>query len=226
MRISKRLRVISEFIPNNSFFLDIGCDHALLDIYTVLNKENTKAVASDINEKPLKVASANIKKYNLESKIKVKLGNGLEVYEKGIDTVIMSGLGSFTIIDILNGNREVLNNIHNLIISSNNNYSYLRKNIINLGFIIKDEKIVLDKDKYYPIILFTKGRKNYNKYELKYGPILIKSKDEVFIKYLNEEKDKLFDIYNKLSNKYILKKISIKLEIRYINKIIKSSSNK
>ena len=65
MKISKRLRVISEFIPDNSFFLDIGCDHALLDIYTIQNKKNTKAIASDINEGPLKSAKENIKKYKL-----------------------------------------------------------------------------------------------------------------------------------------------------------------
>ena len=63
MRISKRLRVISDFITDNSFILDIGCDHALLDIYTVLNKKNIKAIASDINEGPLKSAKENIKKH-------------------------------------------------------------------------------------------------------------------------------------------------------------------
>ena len=39
MKISKRLRVIGDLVKDNSFILDIGCDHALLDIYVVKNKK-------------------------------------------------------------------------------------------------------------------------------------------------------------------------------------------
>ena len=219
MKISKRLRVISELIPNNSFFLDIGCDHALLDIYTVINKPNTKAIASDINEGPLKSAKENIKKYNLEKSIKIKQGNGLETYEKKVDTVILSGLGSYTIIDILKNNKEVLPNIDNLIISSNNNYYYLRKEITKLGFYIYNEKIVLDKGKYYPVIVFKHGNKKYNSFNLKYGPILIKENSCVFKDYIKLQEQKLNNIYNSLSNKHIFKKISIKKQLRNIKKI-------
>ena len=63
MTISKRLRAISDFISDNSFILDIGCDHALLDIYCALNKKNVKAIASDINEGPLAMAKENVQKY-------------------------------------------------------------------------------------------------------------------------------------------------------------------
>ena len=33
MRISKRLKAITEFIDKDDKVVDIGCDHALLDIY-------------------------------------------------------------------------------------------------------------------------------------------------------------------------------------------------
>ena len=33
MKLSKRLKAISEFIDNEDRIIDIGCDHALLDIY-------------------------------------------------------------------------------------------------------------------------------------------------------------------------------------------------
>ncbi len=49
MKISNRLRVISDFVPNNSFILDIGGDHALLDVYFAVHKENVKCIASDIS---------------------------------------------------------------------------------------------------------------------------------------------------------------------------------
>ena len=70
MKISERLRVIGDLIPDNSFVLDIGCDHALLDIYIVKKNKNIKTIASDINKGPLEIAKENVKKYNLENKIR------------------------------------------------------------------------------------------------------------------------------------------------------------
>lgn len=217
MRISERLRVISDFIPDNSFILDIGCDHALLDIYTVLNKKNIKSIASDINEGPLKGAKENIKKYNLENEIHLVLGDGFSSYKKGVDTVILSGLGSTTIIDILQKGKDCLDSVDRLIISSNNDYYYLRKSICDLGFYIKDEKIVYEKDKYYPIIVFLKGKEKYSDFELKYGPVLLKEKNKTYKNYLKFQRKKLMKIYKELKLKHVLKKIKIKKEIKRIN---------
>ena len=139
MIISKRLRAISDFIPDNSFVLDIGCDHALLDIYVTTTKKNVKAIASDINEKPLKQAQENIKKYSAK-KVTLSLGDGLSSYKAGVDTVVLSGLGSTTIVSILKNDKEVLKNINRIIVSSNNDYYFLRKSICELGFYIKEEK--------------------------------------------------------------------------------------
>ena len=38
IKISKRLEAISSLVPVNSNIIDIGCDHALLDIYLIQNK--------------------------------------------------------------------------------------------------------------------------------------------------------------------------------------------
>lgn len=219
MKISERLRVIGDLIPDNSFVLDIGCDHALLDIYIVRKNKNIKTIASDINKGPLEIAKENVKKYNLENKINLKQENGLNAYEKGIDTIVLSGLGTTTIIDILNKRKEVLKNIKNLVISSNNDYYKLRKNITKLGFKIKEEKIVLDKNKYYPVILFVPGKEKYNYYELKYGPVLLEKRERVYLDYLNIRKNKLVEIYNSVPNKYLIKKLKLKQEIEFIKKI-------
>lgn len=219
MTLSKRLRAISDFIPDNSFLLDIGCDHALLDIYVTKNKKNVKAIASDINEKPLKQAKENIKKYNV-NKVTIALGDGLETYQKGIDTVVISGLGSSTIVSILKKDQKVLENIQRLIISSNNDYYFVRKNICDLGFYIKEEKMILDKNKFYPIIVFEKGNKYYTEYEYRYGPILLEQMDSDFIKYLQEEKNKFISIKNHLKFKHLLTKKAIRKEIKFIDKAL------
>ena len=42
MKLSKRLQVVASFIPDNSSLLDVGCDHALLDIFLMQTKNNSQ----------------------------------------------------------------------------------------------------------------------------------------------------------------------------------------
>lgn len=217
MKISKRLKTIASFVKEDAYILDVGCDHGLLDIYLVLTNSNIKAIASDINEKPLIQAQQNIKKYNLEDKITIVQGNGLEKINKNVDTVIIAGMGTSTILDILqNGD---LTNIERLIISSNNDYYDLRKNIVKLGFKIIDETIVFENKNYYPIIEFEKGYKKYKKIELQEGPILLNKKEEIFLNYINSKINRLENILKQLNNKHIRLKFSIKKEISKLKKI-------
>ena len=222
MKISKRLRAIGDLIEDNSFILDVGCDHALLDIYVVTNKKNVRAIASDINEGPLKGARDNIRKYDLEDKIVLSNSDGLESYQEGVDVIILSGLGSTTIIDILIGGKDILDNIDEIIISSNNDYDYLRKNLGILGFTVDKELIVKDRNKYYQVIKFKKGVLNYNKYELKYGKI---SSDSTYIEYLNFNRKKLLEIYKLLGFNHFFSRIKIGKEIRYIDRTLQKLKN-
>ena len=50
MNITKRLEAIASLISNNSNVIDVGCDHAYLDIYLTLNRENIFCLACDINK--------------------------------------------------------------------------------------------------------------------------------------------------------------------------------
>ena len=80
---------------------DIGCDHALLDIYLAINNDN-HCTASDINQNALNNAIKNIEKYHLSDKIDTVISDGLKnITLKEDSTIILSGMGSRTIIDIL-----------------------------------------------------------------------------------------------------------------------------
>ena len=101
MKINARLKKIGDLVETNSFCLDIGCDHALLDIYLVKRGKNIKTVASDIAEGPLEQAKNNIKRERLDKEIETRLGDGLDTYTPEINTVIISGMGGKNIINIL-----------------------------------------------------------------------------------------------------------------------------
>lgn len=204
MNLSKRLQAVATLVDVNSRVIDVGCDHAYLDIYLTMNNGN-KCIATDINKNALEMAKKNIKKYNLEDKIETKLTDGLyDIKIKKDDNIVISGMGTFTILDILKTNK--LSNT--LIISSNNNIDILRKEIIDLGYFIDSEIFIIDKKKPYVIIKFIKGIKNYNKIDIMLGPILRHN-----IEYRKYEINKYLKIYRNISNKKILLKMKYKFII-------------
>lgn len=218
INLSKRLKTVADLVlsKESNKIIDVGCDHALLDIYLIQNNENLKVVASDNKKAPLENARKNIEKYSFLNKIELKLEDGINNIDDEIDTIVISGMGKETIIDILKkGN---LNNIKRLIISSNNKFEEIRKDITSLGFIINDEKIVYEEDKYYVIIEFIKGNKKYTKKELYFGPILLKKKDKEFYNYYGYIKNKKISILKSIpednkNKKKIEKEIEILKEI-------------
>ena len=158
--LSIRLKEISTFIPDNISLVDIGCDHALLDIYLYKNRKNIKIIATDINENALEQAKKNIKKYKLEDYIETRISNGLNNIDKDeIDTIVISGMGAHTIVGILYSNMNKLSNVSNIIVQSNNHIEFLRKKITLIGYYIDNEKLVKDNDIIYTIISFKKGKK-------------------------------------------------------------------
>lgn len=195
--------------------LDVGCDHAFLSIYLKEINRKLRVIASDLREEPLKSAKNNIEKHNLTSEITLVKADGLDSYKEGIDTVIISGMGTKTIEKILTDGREKLSNIKHLIISSNNKYEELRSFVVTLGYEISKEKIVFEANKYYVIIKFSKGENKYSKRDLLVGPYLYKNRDELFYKYYDSILSKYKMVYVK--NKDLKIKDNIEILTKTLN---------
>lgn len=215
--ISTRLSSLAKYIKKEDKLIDVGCDHALLDIYLIENNICKYLIASDINESALNQGIKNVNKKSLNKKIDLRLGNGLDVLKSddNINTILISGMGTSTILEILN--HEYLNNINKLIIQSNNDHTMLRENIIKLGFKIDAEEYLVDNNKNYINIVFIRGNNNYSKIELRYGPFLIKD-----INYLNFELNNINKILGFIPKNKIFLRIRLKKEKRLIKKLIKS----
>ena len=216
MKINARLKKIGDLVEANSFCLDVGCDHALLDIYLVNKNKNIKAVASDIAEGPLEQAKKNIKRERLEDKIETRLGSGLSTYTDEINTVIISGMGGRNIIGICKNDLKVLKKIDTLIISPNNYQEDVKRFLTKNGFYIENEEFVKDKKFIYQIIILKRGKKKYTKKEYFFGPIFLIKKGPLFREYyLREQKSKEI-LKTMLPKKYRLKKYQLKKEIEMI----------
>ena len=214
MKINNRLKTIGDLVPLSTYPLDIGCDHALLSIYLVKERDFSKAIASDNKSGPLKKARENVKYYNVSDKVKLVKAEGLDSYTEGIDTVTISGMGGLTINKILDDNRKCLKNVDTLILSPNNYSLAVKRKMIKLGYHIDNEVLVNDNKIIYEILVFKKGRKYYSYKKLFLGPILSLKNDSLTKEYyqsiLTTKKSLLKVLPKSFRNKIIVTKKEIK----------------
>ena len=218
MIINKRLREVANLIDDDTSFLDVGCDHAFLDIYLAQDKKRNfkKIVASDNKEGPLEQARNNISQHKLNDKIELRLGNGLDIYTNDLKTVVISGMGGRNMIGIFKAHPEYLKAIDALVLSPNNYQSDLKKYLVSVGYFISDEILVKDGKYIYQVIKFKKGRTHYNKREYFFGPVLLKKKDKLFLEYYTRELKSREIILKLLPRGFSFRKIKLKKEIKFI----------
>ena len=174
-----RIEAIYSFIDLKDRVVDVGCDQAKLGI--LLAKRNQKSIASDISPKVIERASLDIRKLGLDNLIDLRISNGLQnIKEKEADTLVLSGMGTHTILEILNSTKIKFNKI---ITISNNYHDILRDKMNELNYKVDKELIIKENNKYYNLILFTKGIKKYSQKELLLG--LNQVDNELYKEYLN-----------------------------------------
>ena len=220
MKINVRLKKIGDLVEANSFCLDVGCDHALLDIYLVKQKKDIKAVASDIAEGPLEQAKNNIKREKLEKEIDVRLGYGLRTYTDDINTVIISGMGGRNMISIFKDQPKVLKKVDTIILSPNNYQEDVKRYLTKNKFYISNEEFVKDGKFIYQIIIFKKGKKRYSKKDYFFGPVFLIKKGPLFREYYERELKSREILLTLLPKNYRMKKHQTKKEIEMIKKEI------
>lgn len=213
MTLSRRLLSLAGLVIESDKVADIGCDHALLDIYLVKNKIVDHILVGDKNKDALDSGIKNIKKYHLEDKIEAKLGDGLTVIDSSIDTIIISGMGANTIIKILSSSK--LKQINKLIIQSNSDHALLRRFLSMKGYYISHEAVIYDHGKYYINIVFLKGNKKYSAKEFRYGPILMYGNKDYF-EFLYKKQESILDNIPKFK---IIKRIKIRKDLMYLKRL-------
>lgn len=220
MKINDRLKKIGDLVEANSFCLDVGCDHAFLDIYLVQRGENIKAIASDVKEGPLNHARENINKYHLEDKIECRLGNGLDTYSDYVDTIIISGLGGRSMIGIFKSHLEVLKKVNTIILSPNNYQEDVKRFLCKHHFYLSNEELVKEGKFIYQILVFSRGKRRYSRREYLFGPVLLEKKGKLFDEYYKRELVSREILIKVLPKNYRWKKFLVKKEIQMLKEEI------
>lgn len=219
MKISNRLKKIASLVENNDKVVDVGCDHGLTSIYIHNNISPKSIIASDISSNALNQAVTNIEKYKLTDKIETRVSNGLDsIKANEFNTVIISGLGGNIITDILLKDLIKLQSIDKLILCPNNHADKVRKNLTKLGFMIVNEELLEENNKYYELIVFKKGQFNYSDKELKYGPFILLNKTKTSKNFYKKELEKKKRLLKIVPKKNVFKRLGIRKEIRNIKK--------
>lgn len=233
--LSDRLQLIAKKVSPNSVIADIGSDHAYLPCYVCLQHENVKAIAGEVSEGPYEKSLETVRKYRLENRIDVRLGNGLEVIKAkdNVSEVIIAGMGGSLISSILKNDSHKLKNVQRLILQPNNNELTLRRTLIQLGFTLTAEYILEENNLIYEIIIaenkaFTKAESPYiddiKEKQLLFGPYLSKEKTAVFKDKWQQEQKQLKQIIEQMKqskDEEVQQKIKIfKQQIKWIEEVI------
>lgn len=216
-KLSSRLQKISDLTKENCTFIDIGCDHGFLSIELAKKYPNAKIVASDINENALKNAKKNIQKFHLQDRISIIQSNGLENLSILDDTtIIISGMGSHTIVGILYQGYKKLKKVNTLILQSNNDLDFLRSKVVRLGYFIQEEKLVKDAGIIYTVIVFKKGFRIYSKKDIYLGPCLRKEKSSLFQEKVQDDLKKMESFYPSIPKNHYEYRRKVKWKIKVL----------
>ena len=127
-----------------------------------------KAYACDVAEGPLSRAAEAIDKANVQDKIQTRLQYGLSSLPNDVDSIVIAGMGSETIVSILTNDLEYAKNIKQLILQSNVHVEILRRWLNQNGFQIIHEELVHEHH-YYQILNVRYGPQVLSEEQIQFG---------------------------------------------------------
>lgn len=175
MARNKRIQAIVEALQGYHTVLDIGTDHGFvlkdaLDLHYI-----QKGIASDLREKPLQKAKELLKNYP----VTFYQSDGFLSIDVPFDVAVIAGMGSYTVIDILNNYPELK---EDLIMMPHDNIDVLRRYLAENNFMIDYEKIIYDRH-FYTLFKIKRGKMMLSEKEIHTGFHSVI--DSNYISYLN-----------------------------------------
>lgn len=196
VRISKRLMTAASLVTEGYTLADVGTDHGYIPIYLLDQKKIPSAIAMDINPGPLKRAEEHIRLYGMEAYIQTRLSDGVEALKSGeADAILIAGMGGGLVMHILKEGERVCQAAKELILQPQSELERVRYFLREEGYEIFAEEMVLEEDKFYPMmkVRYT-GNQSFGRdldlmklFNL-YGEFLLKNQHPVLKIYLEKEK--------------------------------------
>ena len=190
LKISDRLIQVAGLIPEGGRLADVGTDHGYIPIWLLERGKIPSAIAMDVNEGPLLRARENRDKYGLKQVMELRLSNGLEKLKPGeADTVLIAGMGGPLMIRILSEGYSNSEGVSAWVLQPQSEIPSVRRYLIEHGFCIVDEIMLMDEGKYYMAMKAAPGcEKPCTEVEYLFGKLLLEKNHPVLWDFLKKEK--------------------------------------
>ena len=192
VQISRRLCAIADLVTEGNRLVDVGCDHGYLPVYLKLQGRIPSAIATDVAEGPLSRAREHIRQYGLDSYIETRRCDGLADVGRGEgDTLVIAGMGGPLMERILTDGRSVWEDFKEMILQPQSDIPHFRHFLLENGFHITEEEMILEDGKFYPILKVNRQTEEqpelWSVQEEMFGRFLLERKHPVLRKYLERE---------------------------------------
>jgi tRNA (adenine22-N1)-methyltransferase len=155
--MTDRLNRIFEKLEKCGVFADIGCDHGYIAKAMLDSGKCEKAIISDISAKCLSKAQELLEVYLCSGKAESVVSDGFD--KIGFcDQALIAGMGGETIMEILAAAPWTKNGEHLLLLQPQTKIEELRVWLSEQGYCCVEEKLVLDKEKLYVVLLVRGGK--------------------------------------------------------------------
>ncbi|MDR2648925.1 MAG: class I SAM-dependent methyltransferase [Clostridiales bacterium] len=155
--LSKRLETILKYVDCR-VLADIGTDHGYIPAAACGLGRARFVIACDLSPGSLKKAGEYIRERRLSDRIETRLGYGFDPIAPGeADMAVISGMGGALIRDIIQKSPDTVKNLTRLILGPQRDLPALRQRLNEMGIIIKDEEMILDKKRFYNILICEPG---------------------------------------------------------------------
>ena len=152
LELSKRLSLIASHVNEGSKVCDVGTDHGYLPAFLYLSGKCQSVCATDINEKPLLGARANLERLGADG-VKLVLCDGLAtITPDDADTVIIAGMGGEVISGIIARAKFLRDNTVSLILQPTTAAKELRQFLAQNGFLVERETAIAENGKIYSVM--------------------------------------------------------------------------
>lgn len=149
-QLGPRLDLCGQLVRGGRPLCDVGTDHAYLPIWLIKKGIVNSALATDINEGPLRTAALNAARYGVQDRLSLRRSDGLrKVLPEEADDVVIAGMGGELILRIIEETPWLRQREKLLVLQPMSDAEKLRAGLLKLGFPILEEHAVEEGGRPY-----------------------------------------------------------------------------
>jgi tRNA (adenine22-N1)-methyltransferase len=186
-----RLDAIARMVPPGSVVADIGTDHGLLPLRLLASGRAIRCIASEPSAARLAKARALASRGPSRPVLELRIGDGFTVLEQedGVDVAVIAGLGGHAVVRILDDPARERLALRRLVLQPQTDPSLVRGWLVKHGFRHVEERLVLDRGRFYTLIAAEPGLERLEHPRLsredvlEAGPLLVRSGDPLVSRF-------------------------------------------